>query len=160
MKYYFYSFLLLFILTPSFAQEKKDAALYIDSLGNVGEEFNYKFIRLIKEYHLDKKDYEFSEYYRSGKIALTGTTKDKDRIRLDGNSISYYENGNKKQISNYVDSHIDGKQFQWYENGVKQFEKDFTFDKINKESIEKILQYWDQNQVQKIFLAMETTRNY
>lgn len=150
MKYYFFTLLLLLLLTPSFAQDNKDAAFYIDSLGNIGEEFNYKFIRSVKEYYLPKKEYKFSDYYKSGKVALTGTTKDRDRIILDGTAVSYYENGNKKQISNYVDSRLEGKQFQWYENGVMQFEKDFTFDKVKMESTEKLMQYWDTNKLQQV----------
>ena len=59
--------------------------------------------------------------------------------------MTFYENGTKKQISNYNDSHLEGKQFQWYDNGVLQFEKDITFDKIKNESVEKLLQYWDSN---------------
>lgn len=59
MKYHFINLLLLFILTPSFGQENKDAAFYIDSLGNISEEVNYKFIRTVKEYYVEKKEYNF-----------------------------------------------------------------------------------------------------
>ena len=150
MKYYFIHLLLLFTLTPSFGQENKDAALYIDSLGNISEEVNYKLIIIVKNYYVEKKEYQFSDYYKSGKVALTGTTKDRDRIRLDGTAVSFNENGSKKQISNYNDSHLEGKQFQWHDNGVLQFEKEFTFDKIKNESIEKLLQYWDSNNLHQI----------
>lgn len=145
MKYYLLSALFLFFLTPSFGQESKDAAFYIDSLGNISEEVNYKFIRTVKEYYTEKKEYQFSDYYKSGQVALSGTTKDRDLLRLNGAALSYYENGNKKQLSNYTDSHLEGKQFQWHENGVLQFEKEFTFDKIKNESNAKLLQYWDFN---------------
>jgi hypothetical protein len=63
--------------------ENKDAAFYIDSLGNISEEVNYKFIRTVKEYYVEKKKSTNFQYYKSGQVALTGTTKDRDRIRLD-----------------------------------------------------------------------------
>jgi antitoxin component YwqK of YwqJK toxin-antitoxin module len=40
----------------------------------------------------------FSDYYKSGKVALRGKTNDRDILKFDGTSISYYENGNKKQF--------------------------------------------------------------
>ena len=150
MKYYLTIALFLLLLTTSFGQESKDAAFYIDSTGNISEEVNYKFIRTVKEYYVEKNEYQFSDYYKSGQVALSGTTKDRDRLRLDGAAVSYYENGNKKQISNYTDSHLEGKQFQWYENGILQFEKEFAFDKIKNESDVKLLQYWDSNNIHQI----------
>ena len=55
-------------VTPSFGQKNDDAFFYIDSLGRVGEEANHQFVRVIKQYYVDKDDYQFLEYYRSGKI--------------------------------------------------------------------------------------------
>ena len=56
----------------------------------------------------------------------------------------------KKAASNYTDSFLIGKQFQWYESGIMQFEKEFTFDPIKKQSTEKFIQYWDENKNQTI----------
>lgn len=150
MKFIFFSLILIFSISPLLAQGNDDAAFYIDSLGSRSTEMNYQYIRVVKDYHLDQEIYDFSDYYKSGKVALRGKTNDRDILKFDGTSISYYENGNKKQISNYVDSHLNGKRFQWHENGSLQFEKEYTYDKKKKESIEKLNQYWDQNNVQQI----------
>lgn len=150
MKFNFFSLILILTISRSIAQENRDGAFYIDSLGAISTEMNYKYVRVVKDYYLNQKIYDFSDYYKSGKIAVKGKTKDRDILRFEGTRISYYENGNKKQISNYVDSHLIGKQYQWHENGVLQFEKEYSFDEIKKESIEKLNQYWDQNNVQQI----------
>ena len=143
---------LLFSTIFSFAQAPKivSVKIFLDSLKIETSEANHKYYRIIRDYNADKALYEFLEYYKSGKIALRGTTKDRDKIKLDGNSMSYYENGSKKTMSNYTDSYLTGKQFQWYENGIMQFEKEYTFDPIQKQSNEKIIQYWDENKNQTI----------
>jgi antitoxin component YwqK of YwqJK toxin-antitoxin module len=58
---------------------------------------NFSLLRLVQSYHKDKNIYEFFEYYKSGKIAERGFTKDKNKIVLDGAYISYYENDNRKK---------------------------------------------------------------
>lgn len=141
-------FLLLF--TFSYSQKSNDFAIYLDSMRNSCKESNYKYIRVIKEYYLEKEEYVFAEYYKSGKIALKGTTKDKNSLKLIGTTLSYYENGNRKNISNYLDYHLNGKQFGWYENETSEFEKEFIFDKKSNTSIEKILQHWDENNTQDV----------
>ena len=152
MKNKLYIIALLFTTIFSFAQAPKivSVKIFLDSLKNETSEANHKYYRIIRDYNADKALYEFSEYYKSGKIALRGATKDRDKIKLDGNSMSYYENGSKKTMSNYTDSYLTGKQFQWYENGEMQVEKEFTFDPIKKESIESVLQYWTENKIQTV----------
>ncbi|MEY4432323.1 MAG: hypothetical protein RLZZ44_453 [Bacteroidota bacterium] len=142
----------LFVIFTSItnAQKSNDLAIYIDSTHTICKESNYTYIRIIKDYYLEKVDYSFAEYYKSGKIALKGTTKDKNALKLIGTAVSFYENGNKKEISNYLDSHLNGKQFGWYENGSSEFEKEFIFDKKNNTIIEKIVQHWDENNIQDV----------
>ena len=143
---------LILITSLTYAQSPKNFSLkiFLDSLKNETSEGNHKYYRIIKDYNSNKERYDFSEYYSSGKIALRGATKDKDRIILDGNAISYYENGNKKVASNYTATYLNGQQFKWHENGKMQFVKEFTVDPIKKESTEKVIQYWDENNNQNI----------
>ena len=143
---------LLFTTIFSFAQAPKivSVKIFLDSLKNETSEANHKYYRIIKDYNSNRAFYEFSEYYKSGKIALRGSTKDPDHIKLDGNVITYFESGSKKTASNYTDSYLAGKQFKWYENGIMQFEKEFTFDPIKKQSTEKVIQYWDENKNQTV----------
>lgn len=149
-KIQFYIITLFFIclVTPSFGQKNDDAFFYIDSLGRMGEEANHKFVRVIKQYYVEKDDYQFLEYYRSGKIYAAGTSKDKDILRPNGSVVRYYENGRKKEITNYIDSHITGKQYRWYENGSIQSEKEFSYDKSTNKTSEKVLQFWSPDKTQ------------
>jgi hypothetical protein len=144
--------IVLFVLftSISFAQKSNDFAFYVDSTHTICKESNYKFIRVVKEYRLEKENYVFAEYYKSGKIALKGITKDKNSLKFIGSTVSFYENGTKKKISNYLDFHLNGKQFGWYENGTTEFEKEFLIDKKNNTIVEKILQHWDENNIQDV----------
>ena len=152
MKNKLYLIALVLITSFSFAQSPKivSVKIFLDSLKNETSEANHKYYRIIKDYNSNRAFYEFSEYYKSGKIALRGSTKDPDHIKLDGNVITYFESGSKKTASNYTDSFLIGKQFQWNESGIMQFEKEFTFDPIKKQSTEKFIQYWDENKNQTI----------
>ncbi len=147
-QFYLINLFFIFFSTSSFGQENDDAFFYIDSLGQVSEEANHKYIRLVKQYNVQKDDYQFIEYYKSGKIAAAGTTKDRDLMRKIGTVIHYYENGTKKEISNYVESHLSGKQFKWYENGSIESEKEFSYDKVKNKTSEKIIQYWNTEKKQ------------
>lgn len=140
--------LVIFFSSFSFGQKNDDAFFYIDSLGHIGKEANHQYIRVIKQYHIDKDEYQFLEYYRSGKIASAGNTKDRDLMRKNGTIVDYYENGTKKEISNYVESHLSGKQFKWYKNGSIESEKEFIYDKIKNKTSEKIIQYWNKEKTQ------------
>jgi len=147
-KPYITIFLLFFIF--SYAQKSNDFAIYVDSLHNKCKESNYKYIRVVKDYYLEKDNYDFAEYYKSGKIAIKGTTKDKNYLRLIGTTIYYYENGNRKQVTTKSNSQPNEKQFRWYENEKPEFEKELIFDPKNNIIIEKIIQHWDENNIQDI----------
>ena len=54
-----------------------DEAVYIDSLNNLGNEKNYKFIRVVKEYAEDQDLYDVYFFSRSGKLSQRATTSNK-----------------------------------------------------------------------------------
>lgn len=150
MKSIIFSLLFLLFTTVSFAQKNYDDVVYLDSLHQMSDELHYKYIRITKDFNLKKDLYSFSEYYKSGKMASTGTTKDKFNAKPFGDFLTFYENGNKKLASNYDDFGISGKQYGWYENGNIKFENEFTFDKKTKEITKRILNYLDENNVKKV----------
>lgn len=150
MKSILFSLLFLLFTTILFAQKNYDDAVYLDSLHQMSDELHYKYIRITKDFNLKKDLYSFSEYYKSGKMASTGTTKDKFNAKPFGDFLTFYENGNKKLASNYDDFGINGKQYGWYENGNIKFENEFTFDKKTKKITKRILNYLDENNVKKV----------
>ncbi|KDN55439.1 hypothetical protein FEM21_15660 [Flavobacterium seoulense] len=98
---------------------------------------------------------------------MTGLTNDKDILKFEGLRIDYYENGNKKQESNYIDNKLNGTQIkyykngnikqkcnyadnklagqltEWYENNQKKSEKIVNWNSDNKTEEIKILQFWN-----------------
>ena len=97
---------LFFILISTKVFPQKPIAahklIYLDSMWVPCSEDNYKYTRLIEEYYTDKKAYIYKDYYKSGKLKFIATTLDKDIIINDGQALSYYENGNKKYVVNYI----------------------------------------------------------
>lgn len=157
----------LFLLLISFLGHSQfgpnDDAVYLDSLGNLGNEDNYKFIRVIKDFSEKNELYEVSFFYRSGKLERRGTTSNKYFMTFEGPCIYFYENGNRKKIENYSENRILGKQFEWYENGNTKLESEVVFDKKTNSTITKIVHYWNSNNEQKVIAGegeYEETETY
>jgi len=144
----------LFLLFISFLGHSQfspnDDAVYLDSLNNIGNEENYKFIRVIKNFTEKKDLYEVAFYYKSGKIERRGTTSNKFLMNYEGPCVHYFENGNRKKIVHYSDNQISGKQFEWYENGNAKLESEVVYDKKSNNSLTKIINYWNSNNEQKV----------
>lgn len=70
----------LFLLLISFLGHSQinsnDQVVYLDSLKRIGTIENYKYLRIVKEYKLDKKLYDVAIYYKSGKLNMRGSTTD------------------------------------------------------------------------------------
>lgn len=151
MKKQFYTVFLLLI--PFFGHCQfgpNDDAVYLDSLNNIGNEENFKYIRVIKDFTQKKDLYDVSFYNRSGKLERRGSVTNKFLMTNEGLWIYFYENGNRKRIVNYSNKKINGKQFEWYENGHLRLESDVIYDKKTKKSTTKIIHYWNSNNEQKV----------
>lgn len=141
---------LLFISAALFAQNIKPTRYYLDSLKNITTEQNSKYIRIVENYKDQPNLFLFTEYYRSGKVSMKAISTKKDKPYFQGPQINYYENGNKKQESNYIDNNLNGKQVEWYENGDIKAEKEISWDSQNKNSITKIMQFWNKDKQQTV----------
>lgn len=151
MKKQLITFFILFISFLGHSQlSSNDQVIYLDSLKRLGNVENYKYIRVTKEYMLNKRLYDVAIYYKSGKQEMRGTTSNKNSFILEGSCIYYYENGYKKKIANYTKNQLNGKQFEWYENGNIKSELEIIQDKKKKTETTRILQFWDENKVQKV----------
>ncbi|WP_176330679.1 energy transducer TonB, partial [Flavobacterium sp. FPG59] len=64
--------------------------------------------------------------------------------------LYYYENGKKKRIANYENNKLIDKQYYYHENGLFKLESEIEVSKNKKESIIKILNFFDENNVQKV----------
>lgn len=137
------SVILLVSSATLFAQETNNKVFHLDSLHYITTKTKYYYTRVVEDYNSKKNLYVVNEfYYPSGKISMSGTSKDKDNLKLDGLRTDYYENGNKKQESYYSDNKLSGKQISWYENNQVKSEKVMTWDAKKKETETNVLQFW------------------
>jgi antitoxin component YwqK of YwqJK toxin-antitoxin module len=141
---------LLFITFSSFSQKSTDGKVFLDSTWNETTEADHKYFRIIKDYYSDKDNYSISDYYKSGKLQMNGTSKYKDRLIKEGQFVYYYENGKKKSLENYVNDRQIGKQYNWYQNGQVKSETEYFIDENENYPIYKIIQFWDPDGNQKI----------
>lgn len=123
---------------------------FLDSLKNITTEPNYKYIRVVENYKNQEKLFLFTDYYRSGKVNMKAISTKKDKPNFQGPRIEYYENGNKKQESNYIDNNLNDTQLEWYDNGEKKSEKEISWDSENKNTIVKIVQFWNKDKQQTV----------
>lgn len=68
---------LLFAISTLFAQNSRDKIFHLDSLHNITTEQNFRYTRVVEDYDSKKNTYAVYEYYKSGKISMSATTKDK-----------------------------------------------------------------------------------
>ncbi len=150
MKSILNSILFLLIPTVLFSQTPISKKIYLDSLWNETTEVNHKYFRIIKSYNLNQDQYVFEDYYKSGKIQMKGASKSKDYLLKEGPFIYYYENGNKKNITNYFQSKPNGKQFDWYENGKIKSEIEYLENQNGSTSEISVNQFWNTENIQKV----------
>lgn len=139
---------LLLATIALYSQIIKPTRYFLDSLKNISTEHNSKYIRVVENYKNQEKLFLFTDYYRSGAINMKAISTKKDKPNFQGPLIDYYENGNKKQESNYIDNNLNGKQLEWYDNGEMKSEKEITWDAENKNPVVKILQFWNKEKQQ------------
>ena len=147
-------FLLTIILLSSFSfsQTKKAVSqiIYLDSLWHNTTEGNHQYYRIVNEYYSDRDFYIINDFYKSGVLQMIGKSKDKDQVRLEGQTIFYYENGNKKSTCNYEAAKKSGKEFAWYESGAIKLEAEHIIAEDKKTNDYRLLQFWDTNSKQTV----------
>lgn len=144
-------FAFLFLLLPLLCISQSssiDRKIFLDSSWNETTSENYKYYRIIKDYYSDKELYVINDYYKNGVLQMEGTSRTKEGESKMGEFIFYYENGNKKSVSNFVKGRPNGKESEWYENGNKKLEGEYIEDKKKFTAELKISQFWNSKNVQ------------
>jgi antitoxin component YwqK of YwqJK toxin-antitoxin module len=146
--------LALLFLIPflSSSQTPVSKIVYFDSLWKESTEDNYDYYRIIKDYYSkpDNDLYSIFDYYKSGVLQMEGTSTDKDALIQEGQFAYYYENGNKKTISKFINCRLSGKQFNWYEDGKPKSEIEYLENQEEVSSDSKINQYWNAENIQTV----------
>ncbi len=115
-KFYLASFIACFLVLNSFAQKQnvyflKDNGQYVD----VKDSADY--IRIVREPDSGTVLYHVSEYYLNGNPKFVGKSSAVDPVRLEGQSISFYPNKNKKRVCVYEKGQPIGEIYDYYPNG-------------------------------------------
>lgn len=142
-------FFFLFIITTA-QTSKNDKIIFLDTKWKETTPENHSYTRIIKNYNSKQDLYEVKEFYKSGAIRTEGFSKDKNQFAKEGEIITYYENGNKKEISHYSNKKLIGKEEEWYENGNKKSEIEYTLEEKETQNKIKILNYWNTNNIQTV----------
>jgi antitoxin component YwqK of YwqJK toxin-antitoxin module len=140
----------LLISKIAFSQEANDKIIYLDSLWKETTKEDYKYYRIIKDYNLEKEEYTFEDYFKSGKIQMRGKSESKDYLTKKGEFNFYFENGTLKKTIFYENGRPKGTYLEWYDNGQKCMEAEYITDDKNLTSDLKIQNYWDKKNVQKV----------
>lgn len=138
-------FILFFLLFSKvlLAQNENDRTLYLDTSWKEATKNNYTYLRIIKDYFLDKPEYRFEDYYKSGKLQMEGNSTDKEYLTRQGLFKYYYESGNIKSEVTFDKSIPTGIKTDWYDNGVKKLEGEYFLKEGEKEPEFKINQLWN-----------------
>ncbi|TDP01455.1 antitoxin component YwqK of YwqJK toxin-antitoxin module [Flavobacterium sp. 245] len=108
-----------FIIGPQINGEFNGKCKYLNALGNLAGELNFKNGNLdgLQKYYDDKGRITEEKYFADGKLS--------------GERKVYYENGNMSLYENYKDDKLDGISTSYYPNGGKTCEINFTNDERN-----------------------------
>jgi TonB family protein len=142
MKNHFLVTILLFPILL-FSQNSTDKIVYFDSIGKYASKENYSSSRIIKDYYTEKDLYQIKDYYKSGILKMEGNSKTKEGFSKEGEFVSYYENGKKKRIENYIKSRLNGSFSEWYEDGNPQSIGEYFETENGFSSGIKIYDFWN-----------------
>lgn len=146
---YYYSKLIFWclILVPifGFSQDAVGKKIYLDSLGVETSFDNHLYYRVIETFDTITNLYGIKEYYKSGAISMSGQALTENVENPSGEFINYYENGNKKSITNYLKGRLIGNEELWYENGTKESESEYFESEDRFSTMPKLKNYWLEN---------------
>ncbi len=152
MKSFLFAFLFLFVPKLAISQlTANDDAVYLDSLFNIGNEENYKYIQIIKDFKVPNKEtYQMGVYFKSGKIQMKGATSTNNGNNKTGPFFYFYENGKRKSIINYENNIPVGTYYEFHKNGEKKLEGVLVDKKENVIPNVQIKNGWNENGIQTI----------
>ena len=150
MKCKLFSILLLLFCGNVFSQILLDKTIYLDSLWNETTEGDHTYYRVIKEYSRKKPYYKIYDFYKSGALQMEGNSLLKDFLVEEGECVYYYEDGTKKAIENYKNFMLNGNYLSWYENGNKKVEGQYVSNEGEFFPQLKINQFWNKDNLQKV----------
>ena len=92
---------------------------YNSKLVSTRDSADFFFTVTLQDSSIDNRMYRVKAYYMNGKIRLIGSSRTNNfkRILYQGPLISFYPNGNKMVVMNFVDGWPVGSLTSYYPNG-------------------------------------------
>lgn len=127
--------LILSLLLLGTAKAQQDTVLYYMKNSGVAvankDSADYLLRIMPADSSTGKVLYPVIEYYLSGKLKFTGNSKTKDYsdLQLQGATVAYYPNGQRKRLSTYAGYYRVGESTEFYPNGKVYAIRKYFFDK-------------------------------
>jgi TonB family protein len=107
--------LLWSLLINAYAQRQN--VYYFKDDGRPAYRDSADFIRVVREPDSGSVFFKLMEYYPNGKPKRLSLTSTISPLTLEGSCVSYYKNGQKKEILNYKKGAFRNEQYYYYPNG-------------------------------------------
>jgi antitoxin component YwqK of YwqJK toxin-antitoxin module len=81
------------------------------------------FVRVIPPFRLTDERVEVKDFYKNGKMKFVGTAipstvrLEKGTMKMEGQGISFFDNGKRKSITTYKENQKQGTEYNYYPNG-------------------------------------------
>jgi len=136
--------LFLLLSQVALAQINSPIIKYIDSLGNPATKETFFKYQIFKKENSDQEKYTLQTFDKENHLIHSYSYSDKEAQKLDGESIIYYKNGNKQSIITYDNGKPIGNFFAWYENGNPKEESLYLDVSWDSAKHQKMINYWNE----------------
>ncbi len=152
LKFYFASFIALFLVLDGFAQKKQNVYFLKNDGRYVDLKDSADYIRVVQEPDSGTVLYNVLEYYLNGNQKFIGKSSSVEPIRLEGTTASFYPNKTRKRIASYEKGRVSGLVYDYYPNGklYRNIEFKPIFTKPGFESDETIHDVYDSTGIQTV----------
>ena len=106
-----------------------------DGVTEVSTKDSAAFVEVITEPDKGEKLYDVQRFYKEGHLCFVGKSSDIHPINLQGQFISYYPNGSKKQIANFTDNKPRGETYAYYPNGKQNLIMEYIWTRQKNKKI-------------------------
>lgn len=117
---------------------------YLDSLGKPANKETFYKYQVFKKENPDQEKYTLQTFDKENHLIQSYSYLDAEAQKLNGASITYYKNGNKRSLITYDNGKPIGNFFVWYENGNPK-EESFYLDVAWASAKHlKMINYWNE----------------
>lgn len=126
-----------------FGQEMP-AIKYLDSLGKPATKETFFKYQIFKKENSEQEKYVLQTFDKENHLIQSYSYSDAEARKLNGESITYYKNGKKKSLITYNNGKPIGNFFVWYENGNLKEESFYLDVDWGSAKQQKMINCWNE----------------